>query len=70
MVVPSSELETSPGPVPTLAPEVLLLLHVPPDVVSLKVVEFPRQIAGEPKIGVGDCRIVTIVSVVQPVGKV
>jgi hypothetical protein len=52
---------------PTLATVALLMLHVPPVVGLLSVVQLPTQTASEPEIAPGDG--LTVISVVtkQPV---
>jgi hypothetical protein len=47
--------------VPTVAMPVLLLLHVPPDVMSLKVVDVPAQTIVVPVTDAGNGFIVTVV---------
>lgn len=61
---------TSPEPEPIVATVVLLLLHVPPDDASFKVVVAPAQIPVVPVIGDGTGFTVSIAVAAQPVDKV
>ena len=54
---------------PTVATAVLLLLHMPPGVTSLSVVEKPGQTLVVPVIDAGFGFTVTGETVLQPVGK-
>ncbi len=54
----------------TVATDVLLLDHVPPEDVSLRVTVAPAQTAVEPAIVVGVVFTVTVVNALQPVARV
>jgi hypothetical protein len=54
IVVPAVIPETIPVPEPTVATVMLLLLHVPPDVILLSVVAAPAQMAIVPVIAATD----------------
>ncbi len=51
---------------PTVATEVTLLLHVPPDVASVRLVVDPWHTLGVPRITAGSGFTVTVLDVVQP----
>ncbi len=51
---------------PTVATDVLLLIHVPPLVASVSVIAIPVQSRVFPEIDAGDGLTVTIVVAVQP----
>jgi len=68
-VVPTDSPVTIPF-VPIEPTAVLLLLHVPPGVTSLKFVVRPKQTLLVPKILAGNGFTVAIVVVIQPVGNV
>jgi hypothetical protein len=51
-VVPAATPETMPE-VPTVATEVLLLLHVPPEVASLSELVKPGHVVADPVIAAG-----------------
>lgn len=59
IVVPDVPPHTTP-PVPTVATEVVLLLHVPPEAASDNVVQNPGQICIVPVIG-AKLNMVTVV---------
>ena len=61
---------TTPDAVPTLAIEILLLLHVPPPEVLVKVDVAPTQTTGVPPIAAGVGLTVSPVHAIQPVGSV
>ena len=61
---------TTPVPEPTVASDVLLLLHVPPVVASLKVVVEPIHTLATPVIDAGFGLTVTPNTAVQPAGSV
>ena len=67
--VPAEIPVTKPVPVPIVAREVLLLLHVPPIVTSDKVVVEPTHTFIVPVIAAGTGLTVMIFVVIQPVGK-
>jgi hypothetical protein len=54
-------------PAVTVATDVLLLLHVPPDVGSVSDVDIPIQVLGVPEIDDGNGLTVNVVSAVHPV---
>ena len=60
VVVPASIPETVPEPVSTTAIAVLLLLHVPPLVASLKVKRLPVHNVPAPVIDKGNGFTVTV----------
>ena len=68
--VPAAIPVTLPERDPTVPSAVLLLLHVPPGVPSLNVVERPVQTAVTPDIGAGVGLTVTGAITKQPVGTV
>ena len=71
MVVPPFTIAvTMPVSEPTVATAVLLLLHVPPAVVSVNVVVDPAQTLVDPEIAAGDVLMVMVVVVMQPVLRV
>ncbi len=57
-------------PVLTVATEVLLLLHVPPEVASESVMDDPSQTDAEPPIAAGNGLTVITTDLKQPVGRV
>ena len=61
---------TTPVPVTTEATEALLLLHVPPALASVSVTDEPVQMPLTPLMADGRSLTVTMVVVMQPVGKV
>ena len=65
--MPDTKPETIPVPDPTVAIEILLLLHVPPEVTSLNIVVKPVQTFVTPVIADGDELTVIIEIVRQPV---
>ena len=68
VVVPDNTLATIPEPERVIvATAVLLLLHVPPPVTSLKDVDWPRQIFELPVIDAGNGLTTTEVVIAQPV---
>jgi hypothetical protein len=59
--------------VSTVATVVLLLVHVPPDIVEVKVVVRPEQMLGPPVITGGELTVIValpVIVVAQPVGPV
>ena len=66
MVVPADTPDTVPE-LPIVATAVLLLLQVPPDVTSLRVIDDPEQTEEEPVILAGRGFTVTVVVTVVPV---
>ena len=62
--------ETTPEVPGTLAVAELLLLHVPPDVVSVSVMLKPSQILELPVMAVGVLLTVSIAAIPQPVARV
>ena len=54
-------------PVPTVATEVLLLVHEPPDVASVRLVVPPAHTAVVPVIDDGAALTVTVTETLQPV---
>ena len=69
-VVPAATPLTRPVPSPTVATEVLLLVHKPPDVASDNDVVNPAQTASVPLITAGSGFTVTIVELAQVVANV
>jgi hypothetical protein len=67
--VPDETPATAPRPVPTVATETLLLLHVPL-VPVVKVVVVPTHAMANPVIAGGRALTVTMVVLLQPVGNV
>ncbi len=61
---------TTPVPEPTVAAEVLLLLHTPLAEASVSVIVDPTQTSIAPKIAAGDGYTVTVIVVKQVVGNV
>jgi hypothetical protein len=61
--------QTTPVEEPTVAINVLLLLHVPPPA-SIRLVEDPAQAVGVPAIGLGNAFTVTIALIEHPPGAV
>ena len=66
VAVPVPAPVTEPVDEPIFAMPALLLVHVPPITVSVKVVLPPKQTPNVPVIAAGDCKMVIAVSVVQP----
>ena len=67
IAVPAATPLTTPVVEPMVAIPVLLLLHVPPDVMSLSVVELPTQTLVVPVMGAGDELTNMLNTVKQPV---
>jgi hypothetical protein len=67
LTAPTNWPVTIPEAEPIVAVVTVLLAHVPPEVVSDKVVVVPAQITKVPNIGDGSGSIVTTVEVIQPV---
>lgn len=65
--VPVPTPVTIPELVPAVACEVLLLLHVPPEVPSLNVIVAPMHTADAPVIAAGDGLTVIVAALTQPV---
>jgi hypothetical protein len=63
--VPAATPETIPDE-PTVATEAALLLHVPPDVASLKDMTEPAHTEDEPEMAAGTVLTVTVAVAVQP----
>jgi hypothetical protein len=61
---------TRPELLPIVAMPVLLLIHVPPPVASLRVVVEPEQTLSVPLIGGGGVLTVMGIVAIQPVPKV
>lgn len=57
---------TRPVPEPTVAMEVLLVLHVPPALESLSEIPEPEQTVEGPDIGVGGASTVILAVVAAP----
>ena len=70
MAVPAPTLLTIPLADPIVITEVLLLLHVPPDMPSLKLIVIPGHILTTPLTAAGDGLTVAIAVAIQPVGNV
>ena len=70
MGVPDDIPVTEPVEPTTVACAVLLLLHVPPLTVLVKVVERPTHTAVAPPIAAGEGLMVTGVETKQPAGNV
>ena len=68
--LPAAPPLTIPDTIPTVACTVLLLLQLPPPVVSDKVVVEPTHTTGVPLIAAGTGLTVTVAVVKQPVGNV
>jgi len=68
--VPVATPVTIPDDVPTVANDVLLLVHVPPDGVLFSVVVKPTHTLGVPVIVVGVVLTVIVFIVAQPVDSV
>lgn len=69
MVVPAAMPDTEPLPVPdrtTVAALVLLLVHVPPDIASLRIIVLPVHTFAGPVMAGGVGSTVTEVVVKQP----
>jgi hypothetical protein len=69
VTVPVETLVTIPEEEPTVATEVLLLLHVPPLYVSPSVMAYPRHTEEAPVMAAGCKFIVTVVVARHPVGR-
>jgi hypothetical protein len=67
--VPAAAPVTVPA-VPTVAREVLLLLHAPPAVLSLRAVVAPAHTPAVPVMGSGEGFMVAVVVMVHPVARV
>jgi hypothetical protein len=65
-VVPAVTPETIPDIAPTVATDVVPLLHTPPEVASDKLVVAPEHTLLAPEIAAGNGFTVTIVVAVQP----
>ena len=70
IAVPGVPPITTPVVRPIEAVPGALLLHVPPAVASLRVIEEPEQTLGNPAIGAGLGYTVTATVSSQPVGNV
>ncbi len=70
VVVPPVVALTKPLAGFTVATELVLLLHTPPDTASVSWLVKPAHMVVLPLIATGDVFTVTTVVVVQPVGKV
>jgi hypothetical protein len=68
--VPLATPQTTPVVEPMTATAVLLLVHVPPDTASLRVLHAPVQTPVEPNIAVGVGLTVMVVVVKHPVANV
>jgi hypothetical protein len=66
IVPPTATPVTMPVVLPMVAVAVLLLLHVPPDVASVKVIVNPWHTDTGPTIGAGELDTVTVVVTLQP----
>jgi hypothetical protein len=66
VVVPLDTPPATPVPEPTVATEVLLLLHEPPEVALVSVVVLPIQMLVDPPIAAGLALTVTVVVTRQP----
>jgi hypothetical protein len=65
--VPVATPETIPEPVPTVATDVLLLLHIPPGLASVKEVVDPTQTEVIPVIGAAaELMVIVFVAGVVP----
>ena len=64
--MPAAAPVTTPVSDPTLAMLVLLLVHVPPPVVELRVVDEPAQTDDAPVIGAGPAETETFFVAVHP----
>jgi len=69
VAVPSPNPVTTPVLSPTLATEVLLLVHVPPPA-SVNVEVLPRQTEVLPVIAPGEDTIDTVAVAIHPLGSV
>ena len=67
---PADTPVTTPVDGPTVASEVLLLLQVPPDVASVRVIVEPGHTAATPPIAAGVGLTVSPVHAIHPVGRV
>ncbi len=70
LTTPAATPVTTPVPEPTVAIDVLPLLHVPPPVASERVVVLPTQTVGVPVIADGNAETVTTSVAKQPVDNV
>ena len=70
MTVPDEAPVVMQPPVPIVAIPVLLVLHVPPTVISVRHVDKPKQTAWFPLIATGIGFTVTVARALHPVGKV
>jgi len=68
--VPFATPVTTPVVEPTVANEVLVLLHVPPRDVELKVIVAPTHTVDRPAMAAGNGLTVTMADVIQPVDNV
>jgi hypothetical protein len=66
LVVPTLRPAKTPLVEPMVPTDVLLLLHVPPDVASLRVVVEPRQTVVEPVMACTWLTVTTVVAVLHP----
>ena len=66
VTVPAVIPETTPVVIPTVAIEVLLLLHVPPVVASASVLVEPRHTLIVPVIGATEVEDVTVIVAYTP----
>jgi hypothetical protein len=64
--VPAATPHAVPAELPMVATDVLLLLHVPPAVASLRVVQVPAHMVVVPMIAAGNGLTVATIVVVQP----
>lgn len=69
VVTPVARPVTTPADV-TVAIPVLALLHVPPVVASVSVVEEPLQVVGLPDIAAGNGLTLTFAVLIHPLGAV
>ena len=67
VTVPAATPVTTPVAEPTIALDVLLLTHVPPDSAFVSVAEAPMHTVDGPEIVPGEVDTVTTVAVEQPV---
>lgn len=68
--MPVAKPDKMPDDEPMVATVRLLLLHAPPPVASVSVVELPVQITELPVMAAGCMFTVTVAAAAQPVGSV
>lgn len=70
VIVPAIIPVTMPVPVPTVATGVVVELHEPPGVASVRVMDCSTQTVAAPMMGAGPAVMVSVRVAAQPVGNV